>query len=133
MTTYLVEDMPINQSRRRWRVFPAHTEQLLFYRLYHPKQILEMDGNEEKYNAGSMRVMDKGMVLDEMLFACHPIVDSSDASINATINSRTDPGLIVGKDPGPASIPSVAAVTDGRPSRNRRLPGHLHDYDIGSP
>ena len=77
--------------------------------------------------------MDKDTVLDDMPFACHPIVDSIDASSNATINSRTDPGRIVGEDPGPASIPSVAAVTDGRPSRNRRLPGHLHDYDIGSP
>ena len=46
-TTYLVEDTPINQCRRRWRVFPAHTAQLLLYSLYRPKQILEMEGNEE--------------------------------------------------------------------------------------
>ena len=76
--------------------------------------------------------MDESTVIEDMPFAFYTIVDSSDASINASINSRPDSKMIVEKEE-PVSIPSVAMVTDCRPSWNRRLPGHFYDYDMGSP
>ena len=80
----------------------------------------------------SMRVMEESTVIEDMPFSFNPIVDSSDSSINAVINSRPDSNTIVEQEE-PVSIPSVAAVTDCRPSRNRRLPDQFYHYDMGSP
>ena len=92
---------------------------------------MEIDSNGQPDDAGSMRVMDEGTVIEDMPFAFYTIVDSSAASINASINSRPDSNMIVEKEE-PVSIPSVAVVTDCRPSLNRRLSDHFCDCDMDS-
>jgi Integrase zinc binding domain/Integrase core domain len=109
--TYLVEDVPARRRKRLWRSFPAHVSQIREFRVPH------MAVSRNRPTRETVRIPETPTE-DE----AHGDAPQGDAEGCESDLIRTPP----------RELPADAGALD-RPRRDRKVPGHLRDFELGDP